>query len=210
MATNIIQAQVSIKGVRPLFWHWFGPDAIPLEKGERTGVAGNDPEEWRRTVLATKDGQLYIEPTYVFGTLAGKDGGAKYIRRQRGSILSNVAATLQIVDTRVLVDRWVPGFPNGHVCEPLKLEVPPRDSDQPVYLDVRSVVNPATKGRNVRYRVAASPGWQMSFTLQFDKTVVSRSEMESAIIQAGALVGIGSGRKIGMGRFTVENFTVLE
>lgn len=42
---NILNATVSIKGIRPLLWHAFGPDAIPLEKREKTGVAGNDPEE---------------------------------------------------------------------------------------------------------------------------------------------------------------------
>jgi len=203
---KILTAQATIQGVRPLWWHWFGPDAIALEKGERTGVAGNDPEEWRRTVLATKDGQLFLEPTYVFGCLAGKDGGAKYIKKGRGSILPSVAATLQVLDDRIVLDRWFPGFPNGHAFDPGVAEVPERDPSLPVYLDVRSVVNPSTKGRNVRYRIATPPGWQASFTLQFDKTVVSRGELESALIQAGALVGLGSGRKIGMGRFTVEFF----
>lgn len=210
MASNIISATVAIKGIRPLWQHWFGPDAIPLEKGERTGVAGNDPEEWRRTCLVSKDGQLYIEATYVFGCLAGKDGGAKYIRKQRGSILSATAATLQVLDDRILLDRWFAGFPNGHTFNVATATAPDRDPSLPVYLDVRSVVNPTTKGRNVRYRVAASSSWQASFTLQFDRTVVSRGEMESALIQAGALVGIGSGRKVGMGRFAVESFTVTE
>ena len=39
MATNIMQAKVKIKGVRPLLWHHFGPDALPLERQEKTGVA---------------------------------------------------------------------------------------------------------------------------------------------------------------------------
>lgn len=207
---NILTATATVKGIRPLWWHWFGPDAIPLEKQERTGVAGNDPEEWRRTMMATKDGQLFIEPTYVFGCLAGKDGGAKYIKSGKGSILPKVAATLQVLDDRILIDRWFPGFPNGHAFNAAAATVPEREPSLPVYLDVRSVVNPNTKGRNVRYRVAASPGWQASFTLQFDKTVVSRGELESALIQAGALVGLGSGRKVGMGRFAVESFTVNE
>lgn len=207
---NIITAQVAIKGIRPLWWHWFGPDAIPLEKTERTGVAGNDPEEWRRTCLVDKNGQLYIEATYIFGCLAGKDGGAKYIKKGRGSILPAVAATLQVLDSRVLVDRWMAGFPNGHDYNAHAIPVPERDPSLPVYLDVRSVVNPTTKGRNVRYRIAASPGWQAGFTLQFDKTVVSRGEMESALIQAGALVGIGNGRKVGMGRFIVQSFEITE
>jgi hypothetical protein len=60
MADNILKARVTIKGTRPILWHKFGPEAIPLEKKERGGVAGNDPTEWERTHLATMDGQLYI------------------------------------------------------------------------------------------------------------------------------------------------------
>ncbi len=205
MAT--VRATITVKGTRPLWWHWFGPDAIPLDKRqEKTGVPGNDPEEWRRSVLVTKDGQLYIEPTYVFGMV--KDA-AKYTKKGRvGSLQKPVAATLQVTDDRILVDRWLPSFPNGHVCDPKAVPVPPTDSEQPVYLDIRSVVNPSTRGRNVRYRVAAAPGWGLKFNLEWDSTIVSRSEMEAVIIDGGKLTGLGNGRTIGMGRFTVESFDV--
>lgn len=205
MSNNIVTAKVSIRGTRPLFWHRFGPDAMPLEKGERTGVAGNDPEEWRKTVLVTKDGQLYLEPSYAFATIRE---GAKYTKRGRGTIMSNVAATLQVIDNRILVDRWMPGFPNGHECNPATLEPPAQDSDNPVYIDVRMVKNPATKGRNVRYRIVAAPGWTCSFSILFDKTIVSRAEMQAALNDAGKLVGIGNARAIGMGRFEVEAFEI--
>src|SRR5215212_6388559 len=98
---NIIQARITIKGLRPLLWHKFGADALPLEKQERTGVAGNDPEEWKRTVLMTKDRQLYIDPTMIFGMLRD---AAKYTRKGKGSIQAAVAATLQIVDPLILLD----------------------------------------------------------------------------------------------------------
>ena len=143
----------------------------PTRKARETGVAGNDPEEWKRTVLATKEGQLYLEPTYIFGCLRD---GARHVKKGRGSIQSLVTATLQIVDDRILVDRFLP--------EPLT-----RDTEQSVYLDVRSVKNPATKGRNVRYRVAAGTGWALAATIEWDKTIVSRGEMEAVCIDAGRL-----------------------
>ena len=205
---NLVEAKVTIRGDRPMLWHAFGPDSIPLEKGEKTGVAGNDPAEWRKSVLCTKNGQLFIRGDYVFGCLAGKDGAAKYTKKGRGTLLSPVRATLQIAEDRILVDRYMPGFPNGHECDPLTLDVPDTDPDLPVYLDIRGCVNPNTRSRNVRYRIAASPGWTCSFTLQWDKTVVSRHEMEAIMIDAGRLVGLGNGRAIGMGRFNVESFDV--
>ena len=123
---------------------------------------------------------------------------------------TSMNATLQITDKRILVDRFMPGFPNGHLYDPMTAEVPGEDIDDPVYLDVRAVVNPSTKARNVRYRIATSAGWSCSFTIEWDKTVVSRGEMEASIIDAGKLVGIGNGRKIGMGRFEVEAFEMQE
>jgi hypothetical protein len=191
---NILTAQVTVVGTRPLLWHAFGPDAIPLEKREKTGVAGNDPEEWKRTVLVEKDGRLYLEPTYIFGCVRD---GAKYTPKKRGTLQPIVASTLQIVDERVYTDRVMP--------DPLTT-----DTDQPVYLDIRSVKNPATRGRNVRYRIAASKGWSVTFGLLWDKTIVSTQELRAILTDAGNLVGLGDGRSIGMGRFTVDAFTVSE
>ncbi len=66
----------------------------------------------------------------------------------------------------------------------------------------------ATRGRNIRYRVAASPGWQCCFTLLFDKTIVSRTEMEAVVIDAGKLVGLADGRSLGFGRFALKQFSL--
>lgn len=204
---NIVTAKVKIKGIRPLMWHKFGPDALPLEKQEKTGVAGHDPEEWRRTCLITRDGQLFLRPDYIFGAIRD---GAKYTKRGRGSIQKHVVATLQVVDARVLIDRWFPGFPNGNKFDVKVVNPPSEDSDEPTYLDIRGVRNPTTRARNVRYRITASPGLSTEFTLTWDKTIVSRGEMEAVAIDTGKLVGIGSGRAIGMGRFEIESFEVLE
>jgi len=192
---NLLKARVQVEGVRPCLWHHFGPDAIPLEKSEKTGVAGNDPEEWRRTVLMTKDRQLYLEPSYVFAAVRD---GARYTKKGRGSIQPAVAATLQVTDNLILVDRFVPE-------EPI-----PQDPELPVYLDVRMVRNPSTKARNVRYRVAASTGWRLDFNLLWDKTIVSRGEMEASVIDAGRLSGVGNARAIGYGRYKVLAFEVGE
>lgn len=204
---NIVQAAVVIEGMRPLWWHRFGPEALPLQKQEKTGVAGHDPEEWRRTVLATSKGQLYIEPTYIFGAIRD---GAKYTKKGRGTLQRVVVATLQVVDPRILVDRWLPGFPSDEPCELGTMPPPPSDPELPVYLDIRGVRNPSTRGRNVRYRVAASPGWRCAFAIQWDKTIVSREQMEAILIDTGKLVGVGNGRSIGMGRFDIVEFTVTD
>ena len=189
---NMLTATITVRGTRPLFWHRFGPDALPLEKQEKTGVAGNDPEEWRKTVLKTTEGQLYLEPTYAFGCIRD---GAKHTKKGKGNIQSLVTATLQVLDDKILIDRFLP-------------DTITTDDTEPVYLDVRMVRNPSTRARNVRYRVAAKTGWTCSFTVIWDATIVSRGEMQAVIIDAGRLVGLGDGRSIGFGRFSVESFEI--
>jgi len=204
---NIVKAEVKVVGTRPLLQHRFTPDALPLEKQEKTGVAGNDPENWRKTCIVDKTGQLFLDPSYVFAAL--REGG-KNIKRGRGSIFKLVASTLQVTDNKVMIDRFYPGWPSKEVFDVDSVEPCDSDQDQPVYLDVRGVVNPSTKARNVRYRLACSPGWKIAFNILWDKTVVSRNEMESCVIEAGRLVGLANGRAIGMGRFEIESFTAVE
>ncbi|MCP9496904.1 MAG: hypothetical protein MSG64_21000 [Pyrinomonadaceae bacterium MAG19_C2-C3] len=197
MASNILTATVEAQGTRPLLWHRFGADTIPASgKKERQGVAGNDPSEWQRSVLLTNERQLYLEPSYIFGAVRD---GARHTKRGRGTLQPMVAATLQVTDDRVLVDRFLPEDTEAFLTH---------TPDDPVYLDIRSVKNPATRARNVRYRVAASAGWKARFTIMWDMTVVSRGEMEAAVRDAGMLAGIGDGRSIGFGRFGVERFDI--
>jgi hypothetical protein len=194
--SNLITASVSIAGTRALLWHAFTPDVIPASgRRERTGVRGNDPEEWRSSVLMTNERQLYLPASYVFGCLRD---GAKFTRKGRGSIQTALVATLEVLDERVLVDRFVPP-------EPL-----PTDPNAPVFLHISSTRNPNTKARNIRYRVAAAAGWQAAFALRWDRTVVSRQELEAVLIDAGRLAGIGDARAIGLGRFQVRELVLLE
>ncbi len=186
--SNLVFATLAIEGTRPLLWNAFTLDAIPLTKREKTGVAGNDPEEWRRSVLAQPDGTLYLPPTYLFGCLRD---AARYTRRGRGSLQAPLAATLQVLDDLL---------PLANRCLPAEL---PTDPTQPVYLDVRSVKNPNTRGRNIRYRVAAAPGWQVTARLCWDVSLISRAELAAVALDAGRLVGLGDGRGIGFGRFEV-------
>jgi hypothetical protein len=192
--SNLVRARIQIRGTRPLLQHMFGPEALPLEKGERTGVAGNDPEEWKRTCMVTKDGQLFVFGTYMFGMLRD---AARHTRKGKGSIQAMVAATLQIEDERILLDRHLPK------------DGPTNDPTQPVYLHVSGVRNPSTKARNVRYRLAASTGWNAQCTILWDKTIVSRDQMRAVLNDAGTLVGLADGRSVGYGRFEVKKFEEL-
>jgi hypothetical protein len=190
--SNILKADVSITGLRPLLINHFGPDCLPLTKIERKGVAGNNPDEWQKTVLYDEKKQLYLEPSYIFACIRY---GEKYTKKGRGSLQSSVTATLQVIDDKIYIDRYLPDDITT-------------DPTQPVYLDIRSVKNPSTKSRNIRYRIAISKDWHIHFSVSWDKTIVSRDQLNSILIDSGMFCGLGDGRSIGFGRFEVTNFEV--
>jgi hypothetical protein len=199
---NLVTATLQIEGVRPLLFHRFGPHAIPLEKQELSGVPGNNPEEWRLSFHMTPEGQLYLPSTYPFSCLKE---AATFTKKGKSSLKKAITSTLQIADPHILIeDRFVPTKPvlieQGQAVEPMPL----------VYIDVAGVRNPSSGGRQIRYRLATAPGWRCMVHLQWDKTIVSRGEMEAVCRDAGKLVGLGDGRSIGFGRFQVLDFTAAD
>ena len=192
--SNMVILKSWIEGTRPLLWNAFALNMLSGEKKRKTGSAGNNPEEWKQTVLATPENQLFIKGCYIFSCLRD---AARYTREGKGTLQRSVAATLQILDEEILVDRFIPE----------EMYVTPeafynaREKD--VYIDVCGVRNPTTRGKNIRYRVATSLGWKCSFSLVFDNTLVSKNAMRSIIHDAGNLVGLGDSRSIGSGRFRV-------
>lgn len=197
-----IVADVTIRGVRPFFHHGFGPDSIPLEKQPKSGVAGNAPDEWRKSVQVIKDTrQLYINFTQVWASIRD---GAKYTRKGRGSIRNDVIATLLVEGPQKIL---VPGC---FLPENWEVEQLTDDDTQAVHLDIRYVKNPATRAGNVRYRVVMSPGWEVSFPISFDNTIVAVNQMRSVLKDAGTLCGVGDGRNIGMGRYEIVSFEVQD
>jgi hypothetical protein len=204
---NILQAKVTVTGTRTLAIHHFGIDALPLESIEKDGVAGNSPSEWKKTVLIDEQRQLFLLPTYFFGSI--KYGG-KTVKRGKGNLLADIASTLQVMDDQIYICNN-----NG----PIKLSDPPQVIEAGTikteklpdsYVEVIGVRNPSTKARNIRYRVAVKPGWCCSFMILWDSVVVDRKSLETAIINAGTLVGVGDGRQsIGYGRFDVTEFSIV-
>jgi len=170
-----------------------------LERQERAGTAGNDPTEWKKTVQATDDRQLYVKASQVFATIRD---GARYTKKGRGTIQKDVVATLLVVSPeRILLDRYL--------WDKELDESPPEDPSLPTYLDVRGVRNPSTKARNVRYRVAISPGWEVEFVIQWDCTIINTEQIQAATIDGGRMCGLLNGRAIGMGRFEVTEFETI-
>ncbi|GAQ19048.1 hypothetical protein OPHB3_3007 [Oceanobacillus picturae] len=191
---SLIRAEVKIKGIRPLLFNNFTINSIPLIKEEKPGVAGNNPEEWKKTYQVTPEGQLYLNPDYIFSCIRS---GARYTPKGRGTMESIVSASLQVIDERILLNRFVPNE-----------DELTNDNSKDVYIDVRPVSRRGVK--NIRYRLASSAGWESKFVIMWENTLINRQQMEAFCLDAGAFAGLGDGRKIGYGRFEVVNFNILK
>lgn len=185
-------ATVKIKGIKPLLFHSFNESALDNKKA-KSGSAGNNPEEWKQTVIMDDKRYLYLPASYLFASI--REGG-RYSKIGRGNIIKHVIASLEITPARIYLN-------NLQVPEERDLT---RDPTKPVYLDVRSVVNPMTKGRNLRYRIGASAGWECEFLVTWDDNILSKVQMEQVTRDGGLMSGTGCGRAIGLGRFEVVEF----
>jgi hypothetical protein len=195
------QAEVKIKGLRPILFHAFKIEAITNLEQKKSGSAGNNPEEWKSSVLE-RGGQLYVPASYWSGCLKE---ASRYTKAGRGSIQKSFISSSLVLTEISLIDRWLP-----EGWEKMAFNEMPSDSSQDVYLDIRAVMNPNSKGKNIRYRVACCPGWKTDFAFSFDDSIVSPSQIKKILDDAGKMVGIGDARVLGYGRFEIESVKITE
>jgi hypothetical protein len=189
-----IKARINITGTKPILFHTFPIDTLSTGKS-RSGSAGKDEEEWKNTVLMTGERQLYVMGCYLVGAI--KSAG-KLIKVGKGNMMKKIESCLECLESVVLLEGlFVP--PENQLT---------KSALDPVYIDVRSVVNPSTKGRNLRYRVAAKEGWKLSTAIEWDDSIVSKENMKECVVNAGLYEGIGDGRRIGFGKFMVGSFEI--
>jgi hypothetical protein len=190
----LIKANIKAIGTKTFLFHQLGIGFLSSDRKSLSGQSGNNPEEWKHTVIVEeKTMKLYIPSSYV---LASFRGGATYTKAGRGSISKKLVATLQVDPDIIYFDRILP-----HEKD-LKIN----DNSQSIYIDVRAVKNPMTKGSNLRYRIAMTAGWKFNFSILWDDTIISEQQMRNTARDAGILVGIGDGRSIGCGRYEIAEF----
>lgn len=70
------------------------------------------------------------------------------------------------------------------------------------FTDSRSVV--VSQARIWKVRPKFPAGWKTEFLIRYNDTIINKKDLELSIENAGVLMGIGSMRKLRMGRFTYE------
>jgi len=193
--------KAKIKGVKPFLFHKFNIESLTNVSKPREGTTGNNFNEWKNSFFY--DGQqLYMPSSYMFAALKN---GAVNTKVGRGTIQKTFISAVTLLDEKIYFNRNM--FEGWTDMEP---ENTPVDSSLPVYIDIRMVSNPNTKGKNVRYRVAMSAGWECSFMFEFDESLISQSQMKKIVADTGKLQGIADGRTLGYGRFEVLEFEIMD
>lgn len=195
------KVNVEIVGVKPIIFNKFNMESLTDQKKPKVGNSGNNPEEWKHSFFV-EGKRIYIPGAYLFAALKN---GAVNTKVGRGTIQKTLISALNICDERVYLNREI-----WDDWENTEYENLPTNSDSPVYIDIRMVANPNTKGRNIRYRLAMSPGWKMSFSLDIDESLISNAQIKKVIEDTGKLQGIADARSLGYGRYEVENIEFVK
>lgn len=190
----MIECKVKIRGVKPILFHKFNIESISEMSKVKSGTAGNNPDEWRNSFFE-EGGQIYMPGGYITSALKN---GSVHTKQGRGSIQKSWISAIQVQEEKVYLNRKMP-----ENWQELSTDDFPKDPSNEVYLDIRMVANPNTKGRNVRYRIACSIGWECEFTLLVNDKILSKEIVKKVVEDTGVLQGIADARTLGYGRFTV-------
>jgi hypothetical protein len=199
---SIVSVKVEIEGTKPFLYHKFNIEEISSLSKIKEGSAGNNPSEWRKTFHSVGK-KLFIPSVYFFSCLRD---GSKYTKVGRGTIQKTLMAALNIESDKSFIEnRELPIEPQYLVNESL-----PFDSSFDLYVDVRGVMNPNSKGRNVRYRLTMNTGWKTSFVFNYDNELVSKDQMKKIVQDSGKMIGVGDALALGYGRFAVNSYEILK
>jgi len=184
--------EVKIESLAPMLHHssqGLGMTETSMKKKGGDALSG-DSEEWKKTVYYDEAVGVYLPATNVEAALIE---GAKQFK-----ITGKATATKFFKSGVFITDDMLPFFVNGKKISTL----------DEVEVDKRTVKNPSTKGRNVRYR-AIFRKWESTFKILISADdYISEKLLTDVIDYAGLYVGVGDFRPR-FGRFKLSSIKAL-
>ncbi len=189
---SIQKLQTTWEGIRPIVFH-NGQLADPSnhivrkikELTSKRGKTDADHEavsrlEWEGSLYLGAKGQLVVPSDNIERAI--QLGG------QKSKIGKSIAAAVFCTEPEIDVQYSGPKTLNALY-------------DNPLFVLKKGVK--VTTSRIIRTRPMIPPGWKLTFQLEFDASVINESALVKAMIEAGALIGIGDWRPK-FGRFLVK------
>lgn len=178
--------EIEIESTSPMLHH--GAQALGMEEESKKKKGGSalmgDSEEWKKTIYFEEGVGVFLPAVNVEAALIE---ASKQFKIGRGSASKYFKSGVFITDDKL------PFFVNGKPITAL----------EGIEIDKRTVKNPATKGRNVRYR-ALFRQWKSKFRVIVSADdYIDKNLLLESLDYAGAYVGVGDFRPR-FGRFKVN------
>ena len=144
---------------------------VPVKNPEKLSIE----EQAELAAYRDPEGQLFVPGVALQRCLVNGAGYSK--GKGRASLQKVAAACLEVSPERILLgkDKW----------------------DE---IDTRPVVVPATKGRVLRHRPRFNQ-WELSFTLQYDPTLLTEDQVRTIVDDSGTRVGLLDFRPMNRGPY---------
>jgi len=187
--------EIHIKSICAMLHH--GSQAVGMDKPQTKKKGGQalmgDAEEWKKTIYYNPEVGVYL-PAMVF------EGCLKNAAKQF-KITGRATATKYVESGFFCIDEYLSFLVDGKPIKTL--------DDERIHIDKRSVKNPSTRGRNMRYR-AKFDNWESKF-----KAIVTADDyikhdlLEGIIEYAGNYIGVGDYRPR-FGRFKLVSLEEIQ
>lgn len=177
--------RVTIKGTKPLMHNRYPIEDQCLKKKRKR--AFNPREEVEKCLYKDSNGNIYQPAIHIEASLI--KSAVDFPWKGRKSFKSIVSNGIEVIPEKI---------PFEIPADPSKYEI-----------DIRSVVNPNTRGRQPKARPVWKD-WQFSFHIKVDEPdELDAKTLKSILINAGKRYGIGTYRQK-FGRFKVKNFKEVD
>lgn len=172
--------EIKIKSKCSMLHH--GAQAVGMEKtiGRKKGGEAllGDSDEWKKTIYFKEGIGVYLPAVSFEACLVNAAKQFKITGRQ--------TATKFVQSGLFCMDEFLPFIVNGKPISEL--------DDPRIQIDKRTVKNPSTKGRNVRYR-AKFDSWESCFRVIVNSDDYLKKDMLTEIINyGGSFIGVGDYR----------------
>jgi hypothetical protein len=192
--THMKTLKTTWTGIRPLIMH--------------NGLLADPTNEYTRRIksITSKGSKKLTDHDYEERDRLEWEGGL-YWDDAEGVVIpsDNIERCIQLGAQKSRIGKDVQA---GVFCTELQVPVKydgPKDREK-MLADPRFTLRKGVKvqqSRIIRIRPMIPTGWSLSFTLEFDESLVNARALEKAMIDAGAVIGLGDWRPK-FGRFLVE------
>jgi hypothetical protein len=182
--SSIREKEFTIKGITPYFFTKFSNDKTPKTKEEEMKVANN-------RVYKTEDGNLFIPSRQIKKTIYNSASITKTkIEKSNKRLLDLINALVQIEPIEIPIIGY-----NKIIISTKDLnfiEIPTKTAG---FGGKQETMRPVLN-------VYINPGWELTFTIKTHQ-MLEMSILETCLLNAGFLCGIGGRRSDNGGRFEV-------